>query len=65
MLPNDITGVELDDIAGNDLFYGNFLDRALPQDRRLYLNHLQQLLDGLGGSPLLPVPQQTADQDDG
>ena len=60
---DDIAGIQNDDIAGDNLFDGNFFGASIAKHRRFDLHDGQQLLHGIGCAPLLPEPEKAAYED--
>ena len=62
---DDISGVQDDDISGDNLFDRNFFGASITKHRRLDLHDGEQLLHGVGCTALLPKPEQAAYEDNG
>ncbi len=61
---NGVAGPQQRDIARHNLLQGNLRLGPVAKHRGLDLDDLDELLHGIGGSPLLPEAQEAADPDD-
>lgn len=60
---DDISGAQDDDISGHNLFDWNFFGASITKHHSFDLHDGQQLLHCVGGTALLPKPEQPADED--
>ena len=62
---DDISSVQNGDVSGDNFFDGNFFGASITKHRSLDLHDGEQFLHCVGGTVLLPIPEQAACQDNG